>query len=65
MMTKIKYALAFLWGAAYAASWFLMFTPTGGVAILWKPFPVMFVLFSTLAFIYFIICFFGDYWNKE
>lgn len=63
MITKIKYALAFIWGAAYAASWFLLYTIPKEDLINIAPFT--FVAGSTLGLLILVVDFLKENWDKE
>ena len=60
MMTKLKYALAFVWGAIFAACiCFLAFYEKSA----WLSFPATFVAISVLGLICLVVIFFWENWN--
>ena len=67
MMRGIKYALAFLWGAAFASSvWYWYTYPSGAEEIaVGTLLSGVFSLLSLTAIGVMVLCFFADHWEDN
>ncbi len=65
MMSKIKQALVFLWGVAYASSLeCLRLFKMREADDMWVILPVLFVTLSTVQVVWVVVCFFSDHWDE-